>query len=290
MKKWPLLLATLAVVGAIGLAVVAATRSGQDTAGAAADGMKVAIASGGAARKQPSPEADAAPGAGQTAVDRAAEAGKYLFLFFFKADDDATTAMRTVLDEVMKKVADRADVAAIDVADPAERAVVRKFDVGRAPMPLILALAPNGAVTGGFPGKCTEAELRDAFASPGTQKCLKALQDGKLVFLAVQNASTKGNDEVMRGVRDFQADPRFASATEVILLDPSDSGEKEFLGDLEIDPKTPEAVVAFLAPPGSAIAEFKGPTTKDELVTALQRASSACGAGGCGPGGCGPGR
>ena len=72
-------------------------------------------------------------------------------------------------------------------------------------------------------------------------------------------------------------------------LDPADSAEASFLGDLKIDPQTKVAVTAFLAPPGAVIAEFEGATQKDQLVAALVKARSACGPGGsCGPGGCGP--
>ena len=74
------------------------------------------------------------------------------------------------------------------------------------------------------------------------------------------------------------------------MLDPTDSAEASFLADLKIDPKTEEAMTVFMAPPGSAIAKFKGATNKARLVAALQKASSGCGCAGgsCGPGGCGP--
>ena len=48
-----------------------------------------------------------------------------------------------------------------------------KFGVSRAPMPLVLALAPNGAITKGFPIKFDEKQLREGFVSPCTAKCLK---------------------------------------------------------------------------------------------------------------------
>jgi len=92
----------------------------------------------------------------------------------------------------------------------------------------------------------------------------------------------------MQGVRDFKADARFAAATEIVILDPADSAEAAFLADLEIKPTIEEAMTVFLAPPGSAIAEFKGATNKDELAAALQKAGSGCAGGSCGPGGCPP--
>ena len=227
-------------------------------------------------------------GKGMAAIRQTADANKYLFMFFSKADDAQTIAMRKVFDKAMEKVADRASWIAVDVNDSSEKAIVAKFQLDRAPMPLVLAMAPNGAITGGFPRKVEEQQLVEAFATPTTEKVMKHLQDGKLVFVCVQNGQTKSNDAAMRGVRDFKADARFAEATEIVMLDPTDSAEASFLADLKIDPKTEEAVTVFLAPPGSAIAEYKGATDKEELVSTLQKASSGCAGGSCGPGGCPP--
>jgi len=228
-------------------------------------------------------------GKGMAAIRQAADASKYLFAFFSKAEDDQTLAMRKVFQKAMEKVADRAQWVTVDTTDSSEKAIVAKFDLGRAPMPLVLAMAPNGAITGGFPTKFEEQQLLDAFATPVTEKVMKQLQDNKLVFVCVQNDKTKSNGAAMQGVRDFKADARFASATEIVTLDPADSAEASFLADMKIDPSTEEAMTVFLAPPGSAIAEYKGATDKAELAAALQKASSgSCAGGSCGPGGCPP--
>ena len=197
--------------------------------------------------------------------------------------------MKKVLEEAVAKVSERATAAIVQITDPAEREIVKKFGLDRAPMPLALAIAPNGAIMGGFPNEVTEEALVGAFGTPVTEKCMKSLQDGKLVFLCVQNASTTSNAEALQGVQDFKAEAQYSGVTEILKLDPADSAEASFLGDLKIDPKTKVAVTAFLAPPGAVIAEFEGATQKDQLLAALQKASSACGPGGsCGPSGCGP--
>ena len=121
-------------------------------------------------------------GKGMAAIRQAATADKYLFMFFSKADDDQTLAMRKVFDAAMEKVADRAQWVAVNANDPAEKAIVAKFDLARAPMPLVLAMAPNGAITGGFPTKFEEQQLLKAFATPVTEKVMKHLQDNRLVF------------------------------------------------------------------------------------------------------------
>jgi hypothetical protein len=228
------------------------------------------------------------PGQGMAALEQAAAAKRYLFAFFWKTEDAQTSAMRSVLKDAIKEVANRADSVEVNVTLASEKAIVEKFDLDRAPMPLILAIAPNGAITGGFPTEVERQKLLDAFASPRTEKCMKHLQDNRLVFLCMQNGSTKSNDEAMKGVREFKADARFAPATEIVMLDPTDAAEASFLKDLQVDPKTESAVTIFLAPPGVPVAMYEGATNKDTIVAALQKASSSCGPGGCGPGGCPP--
>jgi hypothetical protein len=230
----------------------------------------------------------AASGAAMAARKQAADAGKYLFAFFWKTEDENTAAMRGVFDRAMSQVAQRADAVTVNITDPAEQAIVDEYRLERAPMPLVLAIAPNGAITGGFPAKFEEKELLDAFVTPRTQDCMKLLQDGKLVFLCIQNEKTGSNDAALQGVRDFRKDPKFSSATEIVMLDPSDKAEASFLTDLQVSPETKDAVTVFLAPPGAPLAMFQGATSKEQLVATLQKASSACGPGGCGPGGCGP--
>ncbi|MHC4505278.1 MAG: hypothetical protein ACYTFI_18395 [Planctomycetota bacterium] len=226
-----------------------------------------------AGKKEAQPETP-----GTAAIDRAAKAGKYLFVFFRRDDGERTRKMRGVFDAALKKLADRAESVAIDVADSSEKGIVKRFGVDRAPMPLVLVLAPNGAVTGGFPVRFEEKQLTEAFVGPSTAKVLKGLQDGKIVLVCLQNAQTKSNALAMRGVKDFAADAEYAKTTEVVTLDPADAAEAKFLGQIRVDPKASEATTVLLAPPGTIVGKFKGATDKGKLVAALK----ACGAG-CGP-------
>jgi hypothetical protein len=226
---------------------------------------------------------------GLTAIDAAARNNKYLFIFFWKTNDQQSRNMYGVFQSAMGKMAQSADTIGIQTTDPREKPVVDKFDVSRAPMPLVLALAPNGAITKGLPVKFDENQLRQAFVTPCTAQCLKALQERKLVLLCVQNQSTQFSQVAMSGVQSFKADARFAKATEIVTLDPEDQAETAFLKDLRISPQTPQAVTVLLTPPGQPVATFAGPVTKDQIVAKLTSASSGCCPGGsCGPGGCSP--
>jgi hypothetical protein len=161
--------------------------------------------------------------------------------------------------------------------------MVEQFKLEAAPMPLVLAIAPNGAVTAGIKGAdLTEARLLDAVASPGMQQCLKALQERKLTFICLQNANTKANDAAMKGVNDFKADPQFAEGTELVKVDPSDPKEAKLLAQLKADPKTKTASTTLLAPPGMIVTQVDGATSKSALEASLKKAMAACsGASGC---------
>ncbi|MBL7039968.1 MAG: hypothetical protein ISR77_15125 [Pirellulaceae bacterium] len=225
-----------------------------------------------------------------SALNTAARNGKYLFVFFWKENDRQTQTMYGVFKSAAPKIAESATAISVNTNDAREKPIVDRFGVSRAPMPLVLALAPNGAVTKGFPVRFTEEQLlHDAFVSPGTAKCLKALQDRKLVLLCVQNQGTQFSQAAMQGVMGFKSKAQLGSATEIVMVDPSDANEASFLQSLEVDPRTANAVTVLLAPPGRPVAKFVGPVNTDDIVAKVTASQSACGPGGCCPGGqCGP--
>ena len=227
-------------------------------------------------------------GKGLAAMQQAAGANKYLFAFVYEKDDEATRAARKTLDEGLKTIAPAPVVVAVDRTAAAESELVAKFGLAGAPMPLVLAIAPNGAVTGGFKATdATQERLQAAVASPCMQQCLKALQERKLVFICLQNARTAANEGAMKGVNEFVADPRFAQATQIVKVDPTDTKESKLLAQLKVDPKAKTANTALLAPPGVVVTSVEGATSKDNLVAALTKVMASCGSG-CGPSGCGP--
>lgn len=248
-----------------------------------------------AAAQQPNgaPPADAARvSPAMAAMRQAAAANKYTLVFFWKEKNAATDAAWGVFQGFTAKMADWAEGVAVRLDDPAEKALVDRFDAARAPMPLVLAVAANGAVTRAFTGKLDEAQLRTAFVSPCTEQCLKALQERKLVVLCVQKArSAAGVWAAPPGVREFATDARFARFTQVVALDVDDQTEAGFLRQLQVDARPAAPVTVLLAPPGSVLGKFEGSVTKEQLVAKVASAQSGpCAGGQCGPNGCGPKR
>jgi hypothetical protein len=224
-----------------------------------------------------------------TALQAAAQKGSYLYIFFWKRSDQQTQSMRQVFFQGVRQIGDSVDTVEVNINDSREKAIVVRFDVSRAPMPLVLALAPNGAVTKGFPIRFTAEQLRQGIVSSATASCMKALQSQKLVLLTIQNQSTPYSQIAYRGAAQFKQDARFNNSTEIVMLDPADPAEAGFLQDLKVAPGTQEAVTVVLAPPGKPVATFTGPVTKQQIVAKVTSAQSGCCPGGkCGPGGCCP--
>lgn len=269
---WGVTALTLAVCLSVGVAKGVFSLGTPDTNGTSATGQPTAVATG---SSQAVPRGSER---GLAAMSRAAAEDQYLFAFFWRSDDEQTAAMRQVFQDAAAKIADRAMTVSVQVTDPAESGIVERcgiverFSLDDAPMPLAFAIAPNGAVTESLPNAFKEQDLLDAFATPSMERCMKALQDGKLVLLCVQNESTKSNQAALREVRDFKADARYANATETFVLDPRDPAEAPFLDNLQIDPQITTAVTVFLVPPSSVIAKYKGVTTKEQIAADLRKA------------------
>jgi hypothetical protein len=153
-------------------------------------------------------------------------------------------------------------------------------------MPLVVAVAPNGAITGGFALRITEEETAAAFVSSGTAACLKGIQARKLVLLCVVPADAR---ELPLGVREFKASAEYGPATEIVSIRADDPAEARFLQTLKIQPAS-STVTALIAPPGNVLGTFDHTATRQHFIDRLKSAPNSCCPGGkCGPGGCCPG-
>ena len=217
--------------------------------------------------------ATAAASKAQAAIEQASKDGKYTFLMFYKTTDAASNAMSATLKEALAEKSEQAVVAYVQVGNPAEQALVTKYDVSRAPMPMIIALAPNGAMTGMFAQRVTAEKLGDAFVTPTMMFTMKNLQENKLVLVTVQG-SAKAPAPV--AIKDFQSDPHFKDRIVTIGMTAADPQEGKFVGQMQIDPKAKATHTVLLAPPGVMVGKFDAVASKDEIAAALAKAGKCC--------------
>jgi len=98
-------------------------------------------------------------GKGLAAVERAAKAKKYLFIFFYGDDADQAAPMRPIFNKAVDNLSQKPIRIEINVTDPAEAGIVDKYGVRGAPMPLTLAIAPNGGHHRRLPRPFTEEQI-----------------------------------------------------------------------------------------------------------------------------------
>jgi hypothetical protein len=209
----------------------------------------------------------------QQALAVAAAGQRYTFLVFYKENSAATRAMAQTVKNGVESRGDRATWTYVNVGDPAEKALVDRFGVGRAPMPLTIAVAPNGAMTKLTPTSITDEQIEKSFVTPAMAHSMKAMQDGKLVLICTQS---NVKSAIPAGVRDFSNDPEFKSRVTVVGVQTSDPLEVELVRQLEADVVTKGATTVFLAPPGVLVGKFGPAATKEQLAIALHKAGHCC--------------
>ena len=85
---------------------------------------------------QDSEPADTPPSKTQRVLDQSEAEGKYTFLIFYRDESPAARTMAQTVKEGVAKRQDEATLTFVQVTNPEEKAIVARFGVSRAPMPL----------------------------------------------------------------------------------------------------------------------------------------------------------
>ncbi len=214
----------------------------------------------------------------ERARENASKQNKYTFIMFWKKKDNATSAMLQNLKSSLGDNQNKAIFTLVHANDPNEVNLVKKYGVSRAPMPLTLAIAPNGAITGSFVKRLNKVDVDKSFVSPAKAQCMKTLQGRKLVLLCVNPISQTGTP---KGVEEFKAVPCYQKSANIITLSSADPDEASFLSELQIPENSRVRNVVFMAPPGVLVGKYNGNVTKDQLIASLKKTGKGCGVEGC---------
>lgn len=223
------------------------------------------------------------------AIQTAQNNKQYLFLLCYDKKGESLKAMETTVNDFRSKTSASTLLYKALTTDEKEKGTIAKYGINRAPLPLVLVIAPNGAITGGFPKEVSLAALNKSIVPNVVMDALKSVQAGKIALVLLQNSKTKFNSESLKAAEEFSNDAQVKGYVDIIKADPSNPKNSDFVRSAQISKDSTEAAVVFIIPPGSIAGVYKGKITKDTLLAALSACSSG---GGCGPssGGCGPRR
>src|SRR5262245_44088538 len=79
-------------------------------------------------------------GNGMRMLDHSAKKNQYVFLFFYKEQNPRTMQAQQILDQTLQSLNTPIQTIKVNVTDPEEKAIVAKYQVQRAPMPLVLVI------------------------------------------------------------------------------------------------------------------------------------------------------
>jgi hypothetical protein len=210
----------------------------------------------------------------QQVLDASAQNGKYTFLLFHRAEDAATS---TMAQQLAKSIAGRDEemaMAYVNVGESSEKPLIEKLGVNRAPLPLTLVIAPNGAITGVFSQKVTAASVEQSIVTPAMMESMKALQEGKIVLVCVHESAKSAMPQAVVGI---EKDPHYKGRTTVVSLLASDPAEAKFLAQMKIGAASVQRVTTVvLAPPGVLVDKFGASATSYEIDAALVKAGKCC--------------
>jgi len=206
---------------------------------------------------------------------------QYLFVLFYDTKGESLTAMESSVNDFKNKSSEKILFYKARTTDDKEQDVIKVYGINRAPLPLLLVFAPNGAVTGGFPKEVSMDSLEKSIVPTVVMNALKTVQDGKIALVLLQNIKTKFNNESSKAAEEFAGDSTMKGYVDIIKADPSDPKNSDFLSSSKLSKDITEATVVFIVPPGSIAGVYKGKITKDTLVTAFSKCSSGSGSGCC---------
>jgi hypothetical protein len=219
---------------------------------------------------------------GQTSVEieKAAKSCKPVFLVAYNADGADTDKAFAIANDAKKALKGSSVVIKMNVTDAANNGLISKYRLAGAPLPLILVLDKNGTAAGGLALKeATSGKLIDMIPSPKTSELIKALADGKSVYIVVYKESMASKKSIVDNCAVACSKMENKSATVIVSLE--DKGETKLLQMLKVDPNAKEPVTYVINKSGQIAGTYTGVTNVNTLVSTAKKAP----AGGCCAGG-----
>jgi len=215
-------------------------------------------------------------------IDKANAKGNAVFL----AVTDGNRLLSQAKDMAVKaqKKYPKSEVIVLDRTDKTNAALVTKYGLSGAPLPLLLVIASNGVVGGGLQLKdATPETLSGLVPTKKQSQALLAFSEGKTAYIVLFKKSMK--DKAVSVAECNKAVAGLGGKGVVIEVDLDDKSEAEFLGLLKPEMAATETHVLVFNGKGQFNDEFKAPVQSAKLISSAKKVVK----GGCAPGACGAG-
>ena len=168
----------------------------------------------------------------------------------------------------------------VDRAVPENKALVERFRVLSAPVPLILVVAHNGVVAGGaYLKQATPQSLASMVPSPKKADLLLALTQKRPTFLVFSHKDQPTQSQVFEACT--QAVQQLDRKATTVVVDIKDKAEQRFLKGMKIDPKAKLPVVVVFNVKGQKTDVYRQAVTAAQLVQSSKKKAPCCPTGDC---------
>jgi hypothetical protein len=207
-------------------------------------------------------------------LEKAAKKGQVAFIIFTDGKTADISGAKAAIQDAMKQVK-KSVMIELDRSDNTNAEIVTKYRLSTIPAPMILALNPNGVISGAIqPDKATPEILAKMIPSPKKAEVMKALSDGNAVFITVGSKDMKTGTSVSDSCAI--ACQKASGRSVCVSVDMNDKEEKAFLTELKIDTAASEPVTIVTNPQGQISAKYVGAVKVDDLIQASTKKIGGC--------------
>ncbi len=213
----------------------------------------------------------AAEATGADGVEQNAGNDQYTYYVFYRNDDSLTRRMQSAVESHVKDHAEQAASQKVHVYSKDDSAIIDKFDARRLPLPSVIGVAPNGAVTCIYHRKVSAAQLKRSILSPRYADVVLALQNGKI---AVVSLLPDDDVEPSSAASSFLKSEDFSDRSEHIQVSAKDPEERDFFARVKVSTDLEQPKTILFAPPGRHLGTFDDDTTFDVLAEKVHSSGS----------------
>jgi hypothetical protein len=213
-------------------------------------------------------------------LDKSLKSGKSTYMIVFDKAATGTDVIIKTTEEARKKVKNT-NIVKLDRDDKANADLVSKYRLAGATLPLVLTIAPNGAVAGGLAASdVTTDKLISSLPSKNQADVLLGFENGKAAFVICGKKNAKDKTALITECNS--AITSLGNKANQVFVDLDSKEETNFITLLNPD-KTKTSVLVFNGK-GQYTGTFEASVKSDELVKSVNKKI-----GGCCPGGSGSG-
>ena len=206
-------------------------------------------------------------------IENANKAGNSVFLVVTDAQVTGTDKALAIANKAHENYS-KSNVILMNRTETANQELVTKYQLAGAPLPLILVVATNGLVARGYLlAQATPELLVKAIPSPKKADVMKALSEGKSVFMVVSSKTMKKSELVSTCQK---ACTEMENNAKIIEVDLNDQLESTFLSELNVDKNITEPKTYVINSKGQVTGNFNSDVNSTTLVATAKKVSGGC--------------